>query len=94
MRELTTTVTTLTTKLEASLGQLEATKEELAAERRKFAFLSQVLETTAARLRYREKEKWRRALFLLLTVVLSAAIGAATFGVFLWLYYRGIIALG
>ena len=92
-KELTTTVTTSISKLEASLEQLEATHKELAAERQKFAFLSQVLETTVTRLHYREKAWWRRALSLSLTIVLSAVVGAASFGVFLWLYYRGIITL-
>ncbi len=76
------------------LEQLETVQKELAAERQKFAFLGQVLETTVTRLHHRQKAWWRRALSLLLTIVLSAVMGAATFAVFLWLYYRGIITLG
>ena len=84
----------MTTKLEASLGQLEATRKELATERQNYFYLNRALETAVARLQRREQARWRRALSLLLTVVLSAVIGAAAFAVFLWLVYRGIITLG
>ena len=93
-KELTAAITTLTSELQASAEQLEAVKEELATERQKFTFLSQVLETTVTRLHYREKAWWRCTLSLLLTIVLSAVVGAASFAVFLWLYSRGVIALG
>jgi len=53
-----------------------------------------LLETAVARLQRREQARWRRALSLLLTVVLSAVVGAASFAVFLWLYYQGVISLG
>ncbi len=74
--------------------QLETVKEELATERQKFFYLSRALENAVARLQHREQARWRRALSLLLTVVLSAVVGAASFAVFLWLYYRGIITRG
>ena len=93
-KELMTTVTTLTTKLDASIQQLEVTQKELATERQRQTFLSRKLENAAARLQQHKQAKWRRALFLLLTVVLSAVMGAATFALFLWLYYRGVITLG
>lgn len=84
----------MTTELGASIQQLEATRKELATERQSYFYLNRALETAVARLQRREQARWRRALSLLLTILLSAAIGAASFGVFLWLYYRGVIALG
>jgi septal ring factor EnvC (AmiA/AmiB activator) len=90
-KELTTTVTISISKLEASIEQLEATRKDLATERQKYFYLNRALEAAVARLQYREQARWRRALSLLLTVVLSAVTGAASFGVFLWLYYRGVI---
>ncbi len=69
-------------------------QKELAAERQNFFYLNRALEEVVEQVQRREQAKWRRALSLLLTVVLSAVVGAASFGVFLWLYYRGIITLG
>jgi hypothetical protein len=80
--------------LGASIEQLEATRKELTTERQNYFYLNRALEAAVARLQRREQAKWRRALSLLLTVVLSAVVGAASFGVFLWLYYRGMITLG
>jgi hypothetical protein len=80
--------------LGASIEQLEATRKELATERQNYFYLNRALETAVARLQRREQAWWRRALSLLLTILLSAATGAASFGVFLWLYYRGVITLG
>ncbi len=84
----------MTTELGASIEQLEATRKELTTERQNYFYLNRALEAAVARLQRREQAKWRRALSLLLTVVLSAVVGAASFGVFLWLYYRGMITLG
>ncbi len=54
-KERTATITTLTSELWASIQQLETTNKELATERQKFAFLSQVLATTVARLHHLEQ---------------------------------------
>jgi Fe2+ transport system protein B len=84
----------LSSELRASAEQLEATNKELAAERQNFFYLNRALEEVVEQVQRREQAKWRRALSLLLTIVLSAVVGAASFAVFLWLYYRGVITLG
>ncbi len=84
----------MTTELGASIQQLEATRKELASERQNYFYLNRALEEVVEQVQRREQARWRRVLSLLLTVVLSAVVGAASFAVFLWLYYRGIITLG
>ncbi len=86
-------ITGLSSELRVSAEQLETVQKELATERQNFFYLNRALEEVVEQVHHREKSRWRRALSLLLTIVLSAVVGAASFAVFLWLYYRGFITL-